>query len=61
MRKISLLLMTASCCFVLSFSGCGSSGNTVVEAPPEVVEDQPAMEGMTDEEYNKAMEADMRQ
>ena len=53
----------ASLCFcTLSLTGCsGGEENTVIEAPPEMVEEQPAIEGMTDEEYDKAMDADMNQ
>ena len=48
------------CLGVLTFVGCESEP-TVVEAPPEeaVEEDIPAMEGMTDDEYDKAMDKDM--
>ncbi|MCC9601990.1 hypothetical protein LOC67_15620 [Stieleria sp. JC731] len=50
-----LMLSTLS----ITSIGCGHS-EAVVEAPAteEVQEDIPAMEGMTDEEYTKAMEAD---
>ena len=63
MKKIAFSFMATLCFFTLSLTGCGGGGgeNKVIEAPPEVVEEQPAIEGMTDEEYNKAMEADMEQ
>lgn len=42
------------------FLGCGGGGeNAVVEAPPEATEEEPSIEGMTEEEYDAAMEADM--
>ncbi|MEM0924492.1 MAG: hypothetical protein AAGJ83_00505 [Planctomycetota bacterium] len=50
------------CCgLLLVMPGCGGEEATVVEAPAlnEVEEEIPAMEGMSDEEYNKAMEEDM--
>ena len=39
--------------------GCGSGDNTVIEAPPEVIEEEAAIEGMSDEDYDAAMDADM--
>jgi len=60
MKKLSLLTLLAICLAVPTLSGCGGSGeNVVIEAPPAVVEEEPAMEGMTDEEYDAAMDADM--
>ena len=62
MKKIAFLFMATLCFCTLSLTGCSGGGeNTVIEAPPEVMEEQPAIEGMSDEEYNKAMEADMNQ
>ena len=52
--------MCLSLC-VLSFAGCGGSGETTVIQPPEVVEDDSAMDGIDDDEYNKAMEESMNQ
>lgn len=42
----------------LAISGCGTADNEVIEAPETEVDDA-SMEGMTEEEYNKAMEEDM--
>ena len=41
-----------------AFSGCSGGENSVIEAP-ETQTDETAMEGMSDEEYDAAMEADM--
>lgn len=58
MKKMSFLFLLA-CVFVVPV-GCDSGENSVVEAPPEVEEDA-AMEGMTDEDYDAAMEASMNE
>ncbi|MCD0459678.1 outer membrane protein assembly factor BamD [Roseiconus lacunae] len=60
MKKLSKLLVAGLCVSSLTLVGCGHS-EAVVEAPPadEVQEDIPAMEGMSDEEYSKAMDAEM--
>lgn len=58
MKKAAFLFM-ATCLFVLPIAGCGGGGeNTVVEAPP-AVEEETAIEGMSDEEYDAAMDAEM--
>ena len=44
--------------FLLFPVGC-SKENTVIEAPTEETDDESAMEGISDEEYDKAMEEDM--
>ncbi len=61
MKKIaSLFLATAACLFTLSMTGCGTGENTVIEAPATTADDEPAaMDGMSDEEYDAAMDADM--
>ena len=58
MKKVSMFLMLCASLFVVSFSGCGSAESTVVEVPDEV-DDSSAMEGMDDDEYNKAMNESM--
>ena len=60
MKKFSFILAGAFALLTLSFAGCGHESQ-VIEAPPEAVEEEDeAMGGMTEEEYNKAMEADMQ-
>lgn len=60
MKNLSFVFLAMTCFALLTISGCGRGGeNTVVEAPP-AVEEEVAMPGMTDEEYDKAMEADMQ-
>ncbi len=56
-----LLLFVCTFCFV-PVIGCGGSGDTTVVAPSETEEtsDVP-VEGMTDEEYARAMEKSMQQ
>ncbi|MEE2937051.1 MAG: hypothetical protein VYA84_13790 [Planctomycetota bacterium] len=42
--------------------GCGGSGeNAVIEAPVDEVDDASAMEGMSDEEYDREMNQQMNQ
>ena len=55
LAQFGLALALLSC---LTITGCGSGENEVIEAPETATEDT-SMEGMTEEEYNKAMEADM--
>ena len=60
MNKFAFFTMVAICFALPTFSGCSGGGeNTVIEAPAEVTEEEPAMEGMTDEEYDKMMDAEM--
>lgn len=49
-------------CFALCLvlPGCGDSGTKVIEAPP-ADDSSAAMEGMDDDEYNKAMTESMGQ
>jgi hypothetical protein len=62
MKKIAFAFMATLGFCTLSLTGCSGGGeNTVIEAPPEVLEEQPAIEGMTDEDYDKQMDADMNQ
>ena len=60
MKSLLSWMRLPLCLGVLTFVGCDSKPS-VVEAPPEteVEEEIPAMEGMTDEEYNQEMEKDM--
>lgn len=59
MTKTALLLMAFTCFYGLSLAGCGGSGESqVIEAPPETTE-EPAIEGMSDEDYTKAMDEEM--
>jgi len=54
------VFLATACFSFLSLSGCGGGGeNTVIEAPA-VEEDAPSIPGMTDEQYDKAMDADMQ-
>ena len=60
--KISAYLLICLSFCALSFAGCGGSGETKVIEPPAVVEDDgAAMDGIDDDEYNKAMEESMNQ
>ena len=61
MKKLPHFMVLAICLLLPTAIGCGGGGgeNTVIEAPAEVVEEEAAMEGMSDEDYNAAMEADM--
>lgn len=61
MKITACFLMCLSFC-ALSFTGCGGAGETKVIAPPTTVEDdEAAMDGIDDDEYNKAMEESMNQ
>jgi hypothetical protein len=57
--KISACFLLCFSFCALSFAGCDGGGETKVIAPPAAVEDDSAMEGIDDEEYNKAMEESM--
>ena len=60
MNKLAFFTIVAICFALPMISGCGGGGeNTVIEAPPEAVEEEPAMEGMSDEDYDKMMDAEM--
>ncbi len=60
MKKLAFLLMATMCVFSLSLTGCGGRETQVIEAPPAEEQVDPATEGMTQEEYDKAMEESMR-
>ncbi len=59
--KISAYTMICFSFFALSIAGCGGSGETKVIEAPAAVDDDAAMEGIDDDEYNKAMEESMNQ
>ncbi|QDT10136.1 hypothetical protein [Planctomycetes bacterium K23_9] len=61
MKKLALLCAFACCFSVCAISGCGGGGTEVIAVPEDAGEEQTAMEGMSDEEYNKAMEESMKQ
>lgn len=63
MRKLAFFTVMGICFALPTMVGCdGARESSVVEAPPAPSgETEPAIEGMTDEEYNAAMEADMNQ
>ncbi len=56
MKKIAVLTMLSAMLALPGITGCGNDGQTVIEAPDET-EDQTAMEGMSDEDYDAAMDA----
>lgn len=59
--KTLATLAALLCCFSFAtLTGCGSGDTKVIEAPAETEDVDPAMEGMTEEEYNKAMEESMQ-
>jgi hypothetical protein len=60
MKKFAFLLMATTCFFLPSLTGCGGGGGetTVIEAPP-AGEEEEAMEGMSDDDYDAAMDAEM--
>ena len=61
MKNLAWLFMLTMSLSFLSLSGCGRGSDTqVIEAPPETEQEDPAQAGMTEEEYNKAMEESMR-
>lgn len=61
MKKLALSSVLGICFAVPMMVGCGGQKeSTVVEAPPAETTEEAAMEGMTDEEYDKAMDADMQ-
>ncbi len=59
MKKSLFVLFAALSVSVGSLSGCGSSEPQVVEAPAvEEGGEEPAIEGMSDDEYTAAMDAE---
>jgi len=57
--KMSASLLLCFCFCLLSLNGCSGGGETkVIEAPP-ATDDASAMDGIDDDEYNKAMNEDM--
>ena len=58
MKKFGFLLIAAAGFLTLPLTGSGGAESKVIEAPA-VVEDETAIEGMSDDEYNAAMDADM--
>ena len=60
MKNFVFLFMAAVCLTSLSLTGCGGNDSAVIEAPPATEEVDPATEGMSQEEYDKAMEESMR-
>ncbi|NND97811.1 MAG: hypothetical protein HKN47_10835 [Pirellulaceae bacterium] len=58
MKIIKFAFALAFCFLLVPAVGCGSGGTKVIEAPPEG-QSEDAMEGMTDEEYEKEMDAAM--
>ena len=61
MKKLSMFLMLVAGMFTFTVTGCGSGETQVVEAPPAEEDDGSAMEGISDEEYDKEMEKSMSQ
>ena len=60
MKKTALFSALVMCFAIPAVGGCGGGGeDTVIAAPTGADEAPDAMEGMTDEEYNAAMQADM--
>ncbi len=61
MKNLVYLFMVVACLTSVSLTGCGgSSESTVIEAPPAEEEVDPATEGMSQEDYDAAMEESMR-
>jgi len=62
MKKLALLT-TLSAVFALpAICGCGGGGDPVViEAPDEEFEEEAAIEGMSDDDYDAAMEASLNE
>ena len=61
MKKLAFLFLASACLSIVSLSGCGGSESSVVEAPAEVAEEEASMPGMSEEDYDAAMEADMNE
>ncbi len=60
MKKLAYLATLSIVFACPAFIGCGSGENSVVEAPAEETQTDEAIDGMTDEDYNAAMDADMQ-
>lgn len=60
MKNLAFLFMAITCFSFVSLTGCGDGGPKVIEAPPAAEEEDPAMAGMSEEDYNKAMEESMK-
>ncbi|WP_147867165.1 outer membrane protein assembly factor BamD [Stieleria maiorica] len=60
MKKFAWLFVVALCVSPLSLTGCSGSGETQVIEAPAVEQEDDASAGMTDEEYDKAMEESMQ-
>ncbi len=58
MKKIAFLLMATTCLFVLSLTGCGGGGDSQVIQAPDAPEEDPVMDGISDEDYDAAMDAE---
>lgn len=59
MKKIASLMFVAACFSIVSIAGCGSGESKVIEAPAAEEQVDPATEGMSQEDYDKAMEESM--
>lgn len=60
MKKASSLLVLFAALFVVSLPGCGGHESQVIEVPDEP-EQTTAIEGMDDDEYNRAMNESLNQ
>lgn len=59
MKKNWFSMMLIAAFAVCPMMGCGNNETSVVAPPAETTDDGSAMEGMSDDEYNKEMEASM--
>jgi hypothetical protein len=59
MKKLALLCTLASCFSFVAISGCGGGDGGVVEVAEDTPTEDASMPGMTEEEYQKAMDEDM--
>jgi hypothetical protein len=59
MNKLSFFTLLAICFVLPAMAGCGSGDNVVIDAPAEAIEEEPALDGMSDEDYDAAMDAEM--
>ncbi len=60
MKNLVFLFLAIACLSSLSLTGCGGNESKVIEAPPAEEEVDPATAGMSQEDYDKAMEESMR-